>query len=138
MRHPLHPPTVHFPIACWLIAVGADIAGLYLGMPAWRFAAALLAIGSVMALFSVVTGLIEATKVPEDGPMPTVWLHMGAMSAALIAACISLFLHLDGKEVVAISWSTYLVDAILVACVSLGGFLGGELVFRHGVGQNNR
>lgn len=135
MRHPLHPPTVHFPIACWLVAVGADIAGIYLGMPAWRFAAALFAIGSVMALFSVVTGLIEAAKIPEDGPMRVVWFHMGIMSSALVAACISLFLHLDGGEVVAISWGTYFVDALLVVCVTVGGFLGGELVFRHGVGQ---
>jgi uncharacterized membrane protein len=44
-RHPLHPAIVHFPIACWSLAVVADFASLLLGEAAWQWSGGPLVVG---------------------------------------------------------------------------------------------
>jgi|SRR5690625_1708852 len=137
MGHPIHPLTVHFPVASWIIAVFADFAGLYAGVFAWKLAATMLAIGCLVALVSIATGLMEFSKIPDDGPVKTAWMHMGAMLSAFLFANISLFLHFESMRVVPPSTWAYVFDGALFLAVGAGGWLGGHLVYGHGVGQRS-
>lgn len=134
MKHPLHPPTVHFPVACWVLAAVVDVSGLYFGLDAWRIAAFLLAAGCAMAIVSILTGLWEFSKIPDDGPLHLVWWHMGFVCTAFLCAGISLFLHLEDRVVVAPPAAAYLMDVLLCGSTLLGGMVGGHMVYAHGVG----
>src|SRR6185437_7671358 len=83
MRHPLHPALVHFPVACWSLAVLADFASLRFGTAAWSWSGGLLAVGCAMAVLAMLAGMLELARVPEGAALQDAWWHMGAMLTAL-------------------------------------------------------
>src|SRR3546814_12668366 len=95
MRHPLHPALGHFPVACWPLAVAADVAGLWMGETAWRWSGGLLAAGCAAAVIAMLAGMVELPRVPEGAPMRDAWVHMGAMLAAFTFFTARLLLRLD-------------------------------------------
>lgn len=135
MRHPLHPAIVHFPVACWSLAVAADFAGLHYGKPAWQLAALLLAIGCGMAVVAMLAGMLELARVPEGPPLRDAWWHMGLMSGALVGFSASLLLRLDGLQAGVPGTGLLALDGIALAALLAGGWFGGRLVYGHGVGR---
>lgn len=135
MSHPLHPALVHFPVAGWSLATAADIASLWLGEPAWRFAAVSMAVGCVVALAAMAAGLWEFAKLPERSPaLPVANRHMLFALAAFCAYACSLLLrygqhalHAPGMSALAASIGGFLL-------LGATGWLGGQLVYAHGVG----
>lgn len=136
-RHPLHPALVHFPIACWTLTVLADVAGLWLGEAAWRWSGGLLAIGDGTALLAICAGMLELPHVPEGLAMRVAYWHMGAMLLASSAFCARLLLRLDGMQPLAPDALSLLLDTLGFCCLTLGGWLGGRLVYHHGAGQGD-
>ncbi len=134
MRHPLHPALVHFPVACWSLAVMADFAGLWLGEPAWRWSGGLLVVGCVMALAAMLAGLFELPRVPEGSAMRIAYWHMGVMLVAGTLFGARLLLRLEGLRPLAPNTVSLLLDAGGFICLIAGGWLGGKLVYQHGVG----
>jgi len=135
MRHPLHPALVHFPVACWSLAVAADFAGLWLGEAAWQWAGGLLATGCAMALAAMAAGLVELARVPEGPPMRDAYWHMGAMLAALTLFATRLLLRLEGFQPLPPDGVSLLLDAAGFLALGIGGWFGGRLVYGHGVGH---
>lgn len=136
MRHPLHPALVHFPVACWSLAVAADVAGLWLGEAAWRWGAGLLAIGCGVAVVAMMAGMVELPRVPDGAPMRDAWIHMGAMLAAFTLFAARLLMRLDGLEPLAPDTLAFLLDAGGFVALAIGGWFGGRLVYGHGVGRS--
>jgi uncharacterized membrane protein len=135
MRHPLHPALVHFPVACWSLATLADFASLHWGEPAWHLAGVLLIVGLVMVIPALLAGMYELSRIADDSPAwRSVYLHMGAMSSALLLYAIGLFARLDHAVLLA-------PDAIALTCsafgfmaLATGGWLGGKLVYEYRLG----
>ncbi|MGH6809436.1 MAG: DUF2231 domain-containing protein [Ensifer adhaerens] len=136
MRHPLHPALVHFPVACWSLAVATDFAGLWLGEAAWRWSGGLLAVGCMMALLAMLAGLMELSRVPEGAAMRDAWLHMVAMISAFTFFFTRLLLRLDQLQPLAPDTVSMLLDTGGFLALAVGGWLGGRLVYRHGVGSD--
>jgi len=135
MRHPLHPALVHFPVACWSLATAADLAGLHWGGPAWHFAGSLLVVGTLAAVPAMLAGFYELTTLDEDSPAITdVYLHMGAMMAALLFYAMSLFARLDHTALVVPGTFGISLSVMGFLCLSAGGWLGGKLVYAHRLG----
>lgn len=135
MRHPLHPALVHFPIACWSLAVVADFAGLYFGEQAWRWSAGLLAVGCASALIAMIAGMVELARVPEGDALRDVYWHLGLMLSALALFSTRLLLRLDHLQPLAPDVLSLLLDAAGFICLAIGGWLGGRLVYGHGIGR---
>jgi len=136
MRHPLHPAIVHFPIACWSLAVVADFSSLWLGDPAWRWSGGLLAVGCGMAVIAVLAGMVELTKVPDGAPRRDRWVHMGAMLVAFTFFAARLVLRLDAMQPLPPNALSLFLDAGGFTALGVGGWFGGRLVYHHGVGRN--
>ncbi|TEA78791.1 DUF2231 domain-containing protein [Allopusillimonas ginsengisoli] len=136
MRHPLHPALVHFPIACWSLAVIADFASLRLGEAAWRWSGGLLAVGCVMAIVAMLAGLLELQRVPEGVPLRDTYLHMSIMIIAFILFTARLLLRLDHLQPLAPDKLSLLLDAAGFLALALGGWLGGRMVYGHGIGRD--
>lgn len=134
-RHPLHPALVHFPIACWSLAVVADFAGLWFGETAWRWSGGLLAVGCAMALAAMLAGMMELTRVPEGGAMQVAYWHMGAMLAACALFIVRLLLRLEDWRPLEPDAVSLLLDTAGFFCLAVGGWLGGKLVYHHGIGH---
>lgn len=134
-RHPVHPALVHFPIACWTLAVGADYAGLWLGRAAWQWSAGLLTVGCTIAVIAMIAGLVEFARIPEGQAMRDAYLHMGAMLIAFSLFTARLLLRLDHLQPLAPDPVSLLLDAGGFAFLAAGGWLGAKLVYHHGAGR---
>ena len=134
-RHPLHPALVHFPVACWSLAVAADFAGLRWGETSWQWSGGLLAVGCGMALLAMLAGMMELPRVPGGPALRDVYLHMSAMLAALTFFGLRLILRLDHLHPMAPDGISLLLDVCGFIALAAGGWLGGRLVYGHGLGR---
>lgn len=135
MRHPLHPAIVHFPVACWSLAVITDFAGLWLGETAWQWSGGLLAVGCAMALVAMAAGMIELPRVPEGAAMRDTYIHIAAMLTAFALFAAGLFLRLDHYVPLQPDAVSLFLDAGGFLALALGGWFGGRLVYGHGIGR---
>lgn len=134
-KHPVHPALVHFPIACWSLATIGDLASLYFGEMLWKLSGALLVIGTIFALVTMVSGLIEIAKIDEHSPaMKIVNLHMKLVMVTWCLYGTSLFLRIEE--------SALSRPDLLEIGLSLSGFIfllfaswyGATLVYEYKVG----
>lgn len=136
MRHPLHPAVAHFPVACWSLATAGDFASLWLGETAWQWSAGLLAVGCGMAVLALVAGLIELVRVPEGDALRDTYLHMAAMLTAFALFTARLLLRQEGLQPLPPDGVALVLDAVGFTAMAVGGWLGGRLVYGHGVGRD--
>lgn len=140
MSHPLHPALVHFPIASWTLASAADF-GARIWPLAWLSpaAAALLAVGMLGGLAAAAAGLYESLRVlPDDPATRTVYWHMGMALSAWCLYAASLLLRMEDGSLADTPDLSLALDAAGLACLGLTGWLGGRLVYGHGVGIRHR
>lgn len=136
MRHPLHPAVVHFPVACWSLATASDFASLWFGETAWQWSAGLLAVGCGMAVLALIAGLIELVRVPEGPALRDTYLHMAAMLAAFALYTARLVLRQEALQPLPPDGLALVLDAAGFIALAIGGWLGGRLVYGHGVGRD--
>ena len=137
MKHPLHPALVHFPVACWSLATLADVAGLWwTRWPLWQLAFALLAIGCASGLLAAAAGVYELLKLPARHPAERdANVHMGL---ALLTWCLyagSLLLRLPEMQPIPPETLALALSVAGFAALAVTGWLGGKLVYVHGVGR---
>jgi uncharacterized membrane protein len=135
MRHPLHPALVHFPIACWTLATAGDIASLWWGKPAWMLSGSSLAVGTVVALAAMAAGFVELLKVDAGHPATRdLDHHMLFAMAAWSLYAASLLLRLQGFALTGPGAIELALGVAGFACLCATGWLGGKLVYGHGLG----
>jgi len=132
--HPLHPAVVHFPVALLLSASAADLA-LLAGLTGdVHIGSVLMAGGLVMGLVAMGAGLFDFTKL-EPAVVPHAVRHMTVMGIAWLGYAIALYLRRDafsgGVTIGSASIALSLASALLL---SVGGWLGGRLVYTFGAG----
>jgi uncharacterized membrane protein len=131
-RHPLHPAVVHFPLGLLLTATLVDLAGLAGVLSEPRFAALLMAAGLAFALVAMAAGAVDFARL-DEALAPHALRHIAAVGTAWLGYAVALYLRRDmaGSPSLA-SVATSVASGGVLA---LGGFLGGELVYRYGAGR---
>jgi uncharacterized membrane protein len=137
--HPVHPALAHFPLGLWLAAVLWDFVGWWRsGETLWgQMSYWCLALGLAAALPAIATGLIEFLALRADDPaLDTATAHMMAMACAAALFGASWVLRAKaGAAIAPTAWAlgfSFLGAAVLAA----GGWLGGTLVYRYGIGRD--
>lgn len=131
--HPLHPLLVTVPIGSWVAAVIFDIVAFVGDDPAAFTTGArwLYAIGVVAAVVAAVFGLLDFTRLTPGTRarrIATIHLVLNLVAVAIFTAAWLVHVGSDDPSVLG------LVLGIIGLCgLGVSGFLGGELVFRHGV-----
>ncbi len=133
--HPIHPAVVHFPLGLLLSATLCDLGALVGLWSEPRFAALLMLAGLAGGLAAMMAGLYDFTRLTES-TVPHALRHMAAVGAAWIGYAVALYLRREalagGTEPATASVALSVVSA---AVLGLGGWLGGELVYRYGAGR---
>jgi uncharacterized membrane protein len=136
--HPVHPALTDFPIVLWTSSLLWDVIGLLLGSPFWHAMAywSLLA-GVIMAVPTAIAGFGDYLTIPRGIPAEKIGLyHLAANISATTAFVCSLLVR-EGPDTppgTSMLWPIIL-SALGFVLVLTGGWLGGHLVFRHGIGQ---
>jgi uncharacterized membrane protein len=130
--HPVHPALAHFPIAFWVGASLADLIALWTRVPVWwTVSHHAIAAGVIAGSLAVLAGFTELAlrKLP---PPAVAWAigHASLMGTALLVFMVSLAWRNSVPPPIAAVALGFLGSAIVLA----GGFCGGTLVYRFGVG----
>lgn len=134
IRHPLHPALVHFPLGLLLGATLADLAALAGLWSEPRLAAVLIAAGLAGGVLAMAAGLYDFTRL-DEAVVPHALRHIAAVGLAWIGYAVALYLRRDAFGGAETSTASAAASIASAAVLSLGGFLGGELVYRHGAGR---
>jgi uncharacterized membrane protein len=134
--HPLHPPVTDLVIGSYgfaTLAATADVLEVSDNAATHGWWLAMFA-GLLFTVPAAGTGLADWLRIPSGTPLwRTATSHMIAM---LLASAVFLATLLVGKESFDegnISAGSYVLTLIGFGILSLGGFLGGSIVFVHGM-----
>ena len=135
--HPIHPMLIPFPIALWVFSLVADVIFLWRGNPVWKNYIAFYALlaGIIGAAAAALFGLIDWLSLTEKSVVKIANWHARLNVIALVVFIISFYLRtasgaswINGSETIPV-----LLSVLGVVLISISGWLGGEMVFRHGV-----
>jgi uncharacterized membrane protein len=131
--HPVHPILVPFPLGLLTTSVIFDIIHLLTGGARWaEISFWMIAVGVVAGLLAAVFGLIEWLAIPPGTRAKAIGLWHGLSNVVMVALFAASWLvrsSAPGDPGVL----PIVLSFLGVGLASLGGFLGGELVFRMGI-----
>jgi uncharacterized membrane protein len=142
-RRPVHPPLVHVPIGAVVIAAVCDVVSSVGGAShgwaqTWYTAGSCaLIVGAAVLCLAVIAGLVDRARRTErgSGERAAVTRHAIAMSLMSAACVADLVLRDTRYDSAQHTPAVVLVlSLVTVALATLGGELGGWLVYRGGVG----
>ena len=135
--HPVHPILIPFPIALWVFSLVADVIYLWRGNPAWRNYVAFYALlaGIIGGAVAAVPGFIDWLSLKDRNVVKIANWHARLNVIALLIFAASFYLRTtSGSGLVGGSYTIPLLLSVLgVILITISGWLGGEMVFKHGV-----
>ena len=135
--HPVHPMIIPFPIALWVFSLVADVIYLWRGNPVWKdyIAFYVLLAGIIGGAVAAVPGLIDWLSLTDKAVVKLANWHARLNVIALLVFAGSFYLRTtSGSALVGDSHTIPLALSVLgVVLITISGWLGGEMVFKHGV-----
>lgn len=130
--HSGHPLVVHFPLVALLLAVLLDAVAAIRRSSAWRGAATLLWwVGLAGAAAAIGTGLLAYGRVDHSDPAhEAMILHRNLALAAVAVLLVAAFWRWRRP----LSIGAAAVGVVGALGLGAAGYLGGDMVYRHGVG----
>jgi nitrite reductase/ring-hydroxylating ferredoxin subunit/uncharacterized membrane protein len=138
-NHPIHPFLIPFPIAFGTGALAADLIGRLGNWPTVWAAGAYLAVAAVATgLLAAVPGLIDyfAIVPPNSSAKKRATYHMLVNVTSLTLIAIGTAFR--DPDTWRAGMGTILCEAAGMACMTMGGWLGGTLVYRNQIGVDHR
>lgn len=138
LGHPIHPMLIVLPLGLFIGAVVFD------GLSMWRGSAGLalagywnIAGGVLGGLVAAVFGLVDWLAIPAGTRAKRIGLLHGGLNVLVVGAFALVWLQRRGADSIAPTGGLFLIEAGALALGSVGGWLGGELVNRLGVGVDD-
>ena len=134
--HPIHPPLTDATIGIYTFATVAALADVLsisddAATHGWWLA---LALGLITTVATSLTGFLDWLSIPRGTPLwRTATSHMIAMLSATVFFLIALIVGKGSFDTGDISAGPFILTLIGFGLLTLGGWLGGTIVFVHGM-----
>lgn len=135
--HPIHPMLIPFPIALFVFSFVADLIYLWRGNPVWREYVAFYAMlgGIIGAAAAAIPGLIDWATLTDRAAVKVANWHARINIITLLIFVASFYLRTTSGAawIPNMPMLPFILSIVGVVGLSIAGYLGGELVFKHGV-----
>ena len=135
--HPIHPMLIPFPIGLWVFSLIADVIYLWRGNLIWKDWVAFYALlaGIIGAAAAAVPGLIDWLSITDRAVVRIANWHARLNVIALLVFAASFYLRTtSGASLLGGSYTIPVALSVLgVVLITISGWLGGEMVFKHRV-----
>src|SRR5262252_292076 len=136
-KHPVHPMIVAFPIALWIFSLAADLIYLWRGNPVWKDYISFYALlgGILGAAAASVPGFIDWLSITDGQTRQLANWHARLNVIALLVFIGDFYLRTtSGQRWIGGSLTVPLLISVFgIILISISGWLGGEMVYVHGV-----
>jgi uncharacterized membrane protein len=132
--HPIHPMLVPVPITCFIGTLVTDVVYAITADMLWAdISAWLLTVGLVVSIFVVIAGFADFLGDRRVRALRAAWIHGIGNALALVLAIINAFVH-SRDAYTSVVPSGLILSALVVLILAVTAWMGGEMVYRHGVG----
>ena len=135
--HPIHPMLIPFPIGLLVFSLVADLIYLWRGNPVWEnyIAFYTLLAGIIGAAAAAIPGLIDWATLTDRAAVRVANWHARVNIIGLVIFIASFYLRTasGAKWVTSLPSLPIILSIVGVIGLTIAGWLGGELVFRHRV-----
>lgn len=133
--HPIHPMLVAVPIGLWLFSFVCDIVlAFFGGGESWRIVGLYTLVGGIVgALAAAIPGLIDLLSL-ERALQRIAVAHMAINLTVVGLYVANAWLRLSGAS----HTTPFVLSAIAVGALVISGWLGGKMVYEHGVAVSER
>jgi uncharacterized membrane protein len=134
--HPLHPPLTDATIGMFVLATGLAVIGALGALDAAAGKACWLALigGLIVAVPTAATGFAEWVRLPWGSPAwRTATWHLTVMVGAVTLFALAAWLQHAGYEDDDVTAGGLILSIAGLLALTAGGWLGGKLVFVHGL-----
>jgi uncharacterized membrane protein len=129
--HPIHPMLVPLVVGLWTFALVADVMTHLRGSQEWRTVAYYcIGGGLVAAVLAAVPGLVDLVSIRSPRVRRLGLLHLGTNLLAIIVFGVNFVTRYGNPDHSGMMRAT----GLGVLLVAISGWLGGEMVYKHGVG----
>lgn len=131
--HPLHPMLVTLPIGLFIFSLASDLISFYVENPeAWTTVAFYtMGGGLVGALIAAVPGLIDLLSLRNHHLQKIAITHMSLNLSVVALFAFNFWLRFNGAGN---QGTPFWLSLVAVATLAVSGWLGAEMVHKHGVG----
>jgi uncharacterized membrane protein len=131
-RHPIHPMLVPFPIALWVFSLIADVIyQMGWGSSVWISVAYFCMVGGLVgALAAAVPGVIDFRSIEDLRVKRIARNHMLLNLAVVALFAVNIWMRSSGE---APPRAAILLSIAGIFLLSVSGWLGGSMVYEHGV-----
>ena len=130
-RHPIHPMLVAIPIGLWIFSLICDLVYRFGGgNPNWQVVAWYTLVGGILgALVAAVPGFIDMLSLPWATKRIAL-IHMSINLTVVALYVVNAYIR---KCSGGVSDATIWLSVISVGMLAASGWLGGKMVYVHGV-----
>lgn len=136
--HPLHAMLVPIPLTCFIGTFITDLAYWhsanmqYANMSVW-----LLTAGLIVSVFAAAAGLTDFFGDRRIRNITAAWIHGLGNALALLLSLVNVFVH-SRDAYTSVVPAGLILSGLVVLILIVTAWLGGALVYRHGVGVEDR
>ena len=130
-KHPIHPMLVAIPIGLWIFSLVCDLVYRFGSTnPNWQVVAWYTLVGGILgALIAAVPGFIDRLSLPWHTKRIAL-MHMSINLTVVALYVVNAYVR---KQSGGVSDATIWMSVIAVLMLAVSGWLGGKLVYVHGV-----
>jgi uncharacterized membrane protein len=124
-----------FPIGLWVFSLICDLLASMSAEPQTLYTVSLYAMvgGFIGALLAAIPGFIDFFSITNDRVKKIAMAHMVFNLIAVTLYGVNIWLRINDAEVYG---TPLLLSVVAVGLLGASGWLGGAMVYRHGVGVN--
>jgi uncharacterized membrane protein len=129
-KHPIHPMLVAIPIGLWVMSLVCDVVhATGSENPNWQVVALYTMVGGIAgALVAAIPGIIDMLSL-KSGLKRIALTHMAINLAVVALYVINVWMRTNGGD----TSITLMLSVLAIAMLLVSGWLGGKMVYVHGV-----
>jgi len=130
----MHPMLITLPVGLFIFSLLCDLVAVLSAAPAtWHTVAFYTMVGGfVGALIAAMPGFADFLSITDERVRRIAIMHMALNLIVVTLYGVNIWLRVDGDD----SGTPLLLSLLAVALLGASGWLGGSMVYRHGVGVN--
>lgn len=132
--HPIHPVLIVFPIGLWVFSFVCDLFSLTSTSPIiLTMSLYTMIAGTLGALVAAVPGFIDFFSISIERIRKIALIHMSLNLIIVALYCVNIWLRVNDRDVYGVPM---VLSLVAIGLLAISGWLGGSMVYRHGVGVN--